>query len=140
MAMTVIVLIADRDDPRHGEITILHDMGEAERLIERLLESGFEQERMRVFGGAEMDFRITERPVVALVGGVEARLESEATAAETEDAAAEATAAETEDAAAEATAAETEDAAAEATAEPEEAPDPAFVKDGVRFSSLFKST
>ncbi len=116
MAMTVIVLIADRDDPKHGEITILPDMGKAERLIERLLESGFEQERVRVFGGAEMDLRITQRPVVALVGGEEARPESEDAAAETED------------------------APVEATTEADEAPDPAFVKDGVRFSSLFKST
>ncbi len=109
MATTVIVLIADRDDPKRGEITTLDDIREAERLIERLLEEGFEQERLRVFGGAEMGMRVTQKPVVALGGDDEPDIESEDATAETEDGA------------------------------EEESPDPAFVRDGVRFSSLFKS-
>ena len=109
MATTVVVLIADRDDPKRGEITTLDDIREAERLIERLLEEGLEQERLRVFGGSEMGMRVTQKPVVALGGDDEPDLESEDATAETVE---------------------------ESEAEPADAP---FVRDGVRFSSLFKS-
>ncbi len=72
MATRVIVLVSDRDDPKHGEVTILNDARKAERLVETLLEAGFEQERIRIFTGAEMDMRVRQRPVVALVTGDEA--------------------------------------------------------------------
>ncbi len=46
-----IVLVADRDDAKHGEITVVDDLRKAERLVETLLEAGFNQERIQVFVG-----------------------------------------------------------------------------------------
>jgi hypothetical protein len=72
MAARVIVLVVDRDDEKHGEIQVLDDARKAERLIEGLLEAGFEAERIKTFAGAEMDMRVSHRPVVALmVDGLE---------------------------------------------------------------------
>lgn len=72
MAAKVIVLVCDRDDPKHGEISVLEDTHKAERLVETLLEAGFEQERIRVFSGAELEMHVTHRPVVSLLGeGIE---------------------------------------------------------------------
>jgi hypothetical protein len=103
--MATIVLIADQDDPKRGEIVTLDDAGEAERLIGGLLEDGCEQDRLRVFGGSEMDMRIAQRPVVALSADDVEEL----------------------------------DAATAETVDGEATPDAAFVRDGVRFSSLFKT-
>ncbi len=66
---TVIVLVADHDDPKHGEITVLEDQAEAEQMIESLLEAGFEQDRIRVFAGVENAMKISYRPVVTLEVG-----------------------------------------------------------------------
>ena len=70
----IIVLVCDRGDGKHGEITVLDDPRKAERLVETLLEAGFEEERIRVFSGRTSEFQINHRPVVALVdeqgGGV----------------------------------------------------------------------
>ena len=120
MATRVIVLVSDRDDPKHGEVTVLNDARKAERLVETLLEAGFEQERIRIFTGAEMDLQVTHRPVVALVP------EDLRDSAAGDDSSAD-------------EAAETEDGPVEADAEEEKTPATAFVKDGVRFSSLFRS-
>ena len=118
MAVAVIVLIEDRDDPKHGEIAVLEDMRKAERLIETLLEAGFEQERVRVFTGSELDMRVTHRPVVAL------EQQGDSASADSSSADPEA---------------EREDAPGEADTEEEQAPATAFVRDGVRFSSLFRN-
>ena len=67
----IIVLVCDREDSKHGEITILDDPQKAERLVETLLEAGFEQDRIRVFAGRTSEFQISHRPVVALVDGQE---------------------------------------------------------------------
>ena len=67
-ATDVIVLVADRDDQKHGEITILDDMRKAASLIETLLEAGFEEERIRIFNGSETRMEVTYRPVVTIVG------------------------------------------------------------------------
>jgi len=64
----VIVLVSDRGDSRHGEISIIDDPRKAEKLVETLLEAGFEQDRIHVFAGRESDFQVSQRPVVALVG------------------------------------------------------------------------
>ena len=66
MDTQVIILVADRDDPKHGEITVLGNTTEAERLVETLLEAGFGQEHIRVFGGSEIQPRVSQRPVVTL--------------------------------------------------------------------------
>jgi len=68
MGTRYIVLVNDRDDPKHGEVTVLDDAKKAERLVETLLEAGFDTERFRVFTGTEMDMQVHHRPVVSLLG------------------------------------------------------------------------
>ena len=67
MTAKVIVLVADRDDPKHGEIVVVDTTAEAERLVETLLEAGFDRERVRVFTGTEMEAQVSQRPKVELV-------------------------------------------------------------------------
>ena len=62
----IIVLVSDRDDSKHGEISVLDDPRKAEQLVETLLEAGFEQQRIRVFAGKSGEFQVSHRPVVAL--------------------------------------------------------------------------
>ena len=69
MDETIIVLVSDKDDSKHGEISILDDPRKAERLVETLLEAGFDESRIRVFNGRSSEFQISHRPVVALVDG-----------------------------------------------------------------------
>jgi hypothetical protein len=69
MSEQVMVIIADLDDPKHGEINVVESVHKGARLVETLLEAGFDQARIRVFTGAEMDMRVRHRPVVALVSG-----------------------------------------------------------------------
>lgn len=66
MADQVIILVTDRGDPKHGEITVLEDASKAARLVETLLEAGFEQERIRVFHGGDVPMKVSYRPVVEL--------------------------------------------------------------------------
>jgi hypothetical protein len=63
----IVVLVSDRGDSRHGEISIVEDPRKAEKLVETLLEAGFEEGRIHVFAGRESDFQVSQRPVVALV-------------------------------------------------------------------------
>ena len=67
MTAKVIVLVADRDDPKHGEIVVVDTTAEAERLVETLLDAGFDRERVRVFSGTEMEAHVSQRPKVELV-------------------------------------------------------------------------
>ena len=69
MPEQVMVIVADPDDPKHGEINVVESVHKGARLVETLLEAGFDEARIRVFSGAEMDMRVRHRPVVALVGG-----------------------------------------------------------------------
>ncbi len=69
MADRIIVLVTERDDEKHGEISVLESPDKAARLVETLLEAGFEEQRIRVFTGHEMEMQVTQRPVVALVTG-----------------------------------------------------------------------
>lgn len=66
MASRVILFVADRIDPKRGEVSVLETAAEAERLMETLLEAGVERERLRAFSGDEVEARISHRPVVAL--------------------------------------------------------------------------
>jgi len=117
MATRVIMLVVDRDDPKHGEITVLDDMRKAENLVATLLEAGFEQERIRIFTGSEMGMRVTHRPVVTIVNE-----EQDEIAAADHSSAEPQMEPETE-----------EEASGEAeTATPQQ--------EGVRFSSLFRSS
>jgi hypothetical protein len=65
--MPVIVMVSDREDGRRGEITVADDPRTAAHLVETLLEAGFEQDRIKLFSGAETEIRVSTRPVVALV-------------------------------------------------------------------------
>lgn len=68
MSEKIIVLVSDPGDSKHGEISVLDDPHKAERLVETLLEAGFEEGRIQVFTGRESDFQVSQRPVVALLG------------------------------------------------------------------------
>ncbi len=63
----IIVLVSDRGDSKHGEISVLDDPRKAERLVETLLEAGFAEDRIRVFTGQASEFEVNHRPVVALM-------------------------------------------------------------------------
>lgn len=130
MAERLIVMVSDLDDGAHGEINVFEEPREAARLIESLLESGFEQERIRVFNGEEMEMHVSHRPVVALVGG---DLENGANPNPRKERPEEVSEAPEEDA--QDAGAKAPTARAEIQEEVATAP---FVKDGVRFSSLFK--
>lgn len=68
MSEKIIVLVSDRGDSKHGEISMMDDPRKAEKLVETLLEAGFEQDRIHVFAGRQSDFQVSQRPVVALAG------------------------------------------------------------------------
>ncbi len=108
MSTKVIVMVSDRDNAKRGEITVADDPRTAVHLVETLLEAGFQQEQIRLYSGDEAEMRISSRPIVALVDD-----SSTPTAREP---------------------VEPYETARE-SADEEATP---FVKDGVRFSSLFR--
>jgi hypothetical protein len=134
MTQKIIVLVSDLDDAIHGEINVLESSEHAARFVESLLESGFDQERIRVFLGGEMDMEVHHRPVVSLMGTRPSK-ESSPDSEEQQEEAAEAD--QGEAAAKEETVAASSGRAARgllieaASAEP-------FTQNGVRFSSQFR--
>ena len=66
MAGSTVVMVLDAVDSSHGEINMLTDDNEAARLAEELLESGVEVERIRVFDAIELSLKVAHRPVVSL--------------------------------------------------------------------------
>ncbi len=114
MPANIIVLVADAEDSNRGEITVLDNPRKAEVLVETLLEAGLDQERIRLFSGSRAHVKVSTRPEVALM---DEGASSPAVAAPP----------------------------VEETIAPEpvawraagERPVP-FIKDGVRFSSLFR--
>ncbi len=110
-----IVVVSDRDDAKRGEVTVTDSPHTAADLVATLLEAGFDQKRIQLFNGEQTQMRVTTRPVVALVDEA-----SPSTGAE-------------------------DPPAVEAVASQETAPDMSgeevtpYVKDGVRFSSLFRT-
>ncbi len=75
MLNKVIVMVSDLDDASHGEINVLDGPELAAHFVETLLESGFAQERVRVFGGDELQMQVHQRPVVSLISSVRGRKE-----------------------------------------------------------------
>ena len=69
MTSKVIVFLENSGDQKFGEVSVFDSSGEAERLLQTLLEAGYDWQRIRVFCGAEMEARVSQRPVVALVTG-----------------------------------------------------------------------
>ncbi len=148
MDETIIVLVSDKDDSKHGEISILDDPQKAERLVETLLEAGFDESRIRVFNGRSSGFQISHRPVVALVDGSsegtrrpaaegksrEGKVEKPAARAERREGKAEERVAEVEVAQS-----RIQEPPEDEMTEEEEAPATAEIAAPVRFSSLFRS-
>ncbi len=66
MSDKFVLVVSDENDRKHGEISVLDTAHETERLVQTLLEAGFEQERIRVYTGSEAEFATTYRPVVSL--------------------------------------------------------------------------
>ncbi len=66
MSEEFVLVVSDESDGKYGEVSKLDTAHEAERLVETLLESGIDQNRIRVFAGAEAEFETIYRPVVSL--------------------------------------------------------------------------
>jgi hypothetical protein len=81
MANSVIVLVSDLDNAVRGEINVLASADEAARLVESLISSGFESERIRVFQGDEMQMEVHHRPVVSLSNDSDERATKEVASA-----------------------------------------------------------
>ncbi|HUF54518.1 MAG TPA: hypothetical protein VMR52_12195 [Dehalococcoidia bacterium] len=67
MSNTIIVVVSDPDNAARGEINVMETPQKAARLVETLLESGYEQERIRVFSAEEFQMQVHHRPVVSLM-------------------------------------------------------------------------
>ena len=65
-AQKIILFVADRADPKMGELMIIDDAKKAESTIEGLLQTGYDREHMRVFSGTPSEVSVTQRPVVTL--------------------------------------------------------------------------
>lgn len=113
MSGKVIVVLADQDHPKRGEITVVDNQRTAIHLVETLLEAGFDRDRIRLFSGERAEMQVSARPVVVLVGDPPATDAADSLA----------------DREPESEAAKLETSGEEATP---------FIKDGVRFSSLFR--
>ena len=134
MANKMIVMVSGLDDASHGEINVLDSSDQAAALIETLLESGFEQERIRVFGGDELQMQVHHRPVVSLVGP---SARTEGRGGRKDEPNVETT---PEDAPATQQEQETENATVRSrSAEQEEVASQPFVRNGVRFSTQFRA-
>lgn len=122
MSESVIVVVREGDDARRGEMWVLQAPQEAATLVESLLEAGLEEDRIRVFAGGEMQMRVTLKPLVSLLGdaGPNEELKDErAQEAHVE----------------EADAGESRDAERPSRQQQEDA----YIRNGVRFSSQFRS-
>ena len=108
MSTKVIVMVSDRDNAKRGEITVADNLRTAAHRVETLLEAGFQRGQIKLYSGDETEMRISSRPIVALVDGSSMPTARESIEPD-----------------------ETSDKSADEEATP-------FVKNGVRFSSLFR--
>ncbi len=67
MSDKFVLVVSDEKDDKHGEVSVLDSAHETERLVETLLEAGFDQERIRVLAGSEAEFLTTYHPVVGFI-------------------------------------------------------------------------
>jgi hypothetical protein len=139
MSNKVIVMVSDLDDASHGEINVLDSPEHAARFVETLLESGFEQERVRVFGGDELQMQVHHRPVVNLLTGARGGQKEEAPKQQEQDPAqAPAPQQERVEVASANTATVGANVASHAKAVLSEIAAQPFERNGVRFSSQFR--
>ncbi len=136
MLNKVIVMVSDLDDASHGKINVLDGPDQAAHFVETLLESGCEQERVRVFGGDELQMQVHQRPVVSLIGNARSRNEEAPRGEEGEGSASSPPAPQGRPQQEQVAASETVADRAEAVMD-EVAAQP-FVRNGVRFSSQFR--
>ena len=108
MSTKVIVMVSDRDNAKRGEITVADNPRTAAHLVETLLEAGFQRGQIKLYSGDETEMCISSRPIVALVDN-----SSTPNARESVE----------------------PNETAEKSTDEEATP---FVKNGVRFSSLFR--
>ncbi|MGH9202014.1 MAG: hypothetical protein ACRD2A_12365 [Vicinamibacterales bacterium] len=132
MPTKTIVMVLDPDDHRRGEITVLDEAREAERMVETILERGTPRERIRIFDSTEIEMQVTHRPVVSFGSGSTSQPSTSEPCDSHGGAQASDEATPGEDA---------QDEFAPAVDSPADEPvsEPAAVSNGVRFSSLFKS-
>lgn len=116
MESQFIVMVVDPDDPKRVEINAAGNAAHAARVVETLLEAGYGQERIRVFEGIELEMQVAHRPVVSLFTQDDPETAIQAQRGD---------------------GAEGEGGQEGQGAEEEGVP---FVQNGVRFSSLFKSS
>jgi len=67
MSEKFLVFLSDEDSPDRGEIRFFDDAEQGSLHAESLLESGYEQPRIRVFTSTEVEVLVSHRPVVSLV-------------------------------------------------------------------------
>lgn len=116
MSAKVIVVVSDQEDARRAEVTVVDNPDTAAHLVETLLEAGFDQTRIRLFSGHPAQMEVSSRPVVALMDDASAAAPVDSPPAER--------------------GVELQTAAVGAGAG-EARP---YMKDGVRFSSLFRAS
>ena len=68
MASRYLLFLADDEAPERGEISFFDDADEAAGHAESLLEAGYEQDRIRIFGSDEVEIYVTQKPVVSFAG------------------------------------------------------------------------
>lgn len=123
MGARTIILISDDDGSGRIQLLEFANGHEAEAHLEQLIADGVPQEAIRAFNAVEMQMQVSHRPVVSLSGGA-----SGEAAAAPEPAAATAN-----------TQVQDGEAVAQgAAAAAEGEGDTPMIRDGVRFSSLFK--
>ncbi len=76
MAAQFIVLLTEEKDAARGELKFLDAPADVARYIEVLLEGGFARENIRVFHGNEVELAVSYRPVVSLAAADEDSAES----------------------------------------------------------------
>jgi len=61
-----MVIVADSDDESSGDIAFFGNAQETAKHVEGLLEAGYEQNRIGVFGIDRLDTHVRHRPVVTI--------------------------------------------------------------------------